>query len=58
MGKDYVEVSFIPDFKRFDEKGITKDTLELFSKRVYDLAGVLNGVNVFLNDSKIPINSF
>jgi DNA topoisomerase-2 len=55
----FTKVSFFPDYKRFNLKNITDDIYELFSKRVYDIAGSLNGkVKVFLNDEYIPIKSF
>ena len=57
--KSFTRVSFYPDFKRFNLEGLTDDIYNLFCKRVYDIAGSLKGkVNVFLNDNKLPINSF
>lgn len=39
--------------------GLTNELVELFKKRVYDLAGVLNKkIQVFLNNELITINSF
>lgn len=55
----YVEISFIPDYKKFGLKGITDDIVALFYKRVYDLAGCTNkNVKVYLNDKEIKIKSF
>lgn len=56
--KDYVQITFRPDFKRFNMDGFNDHTIALFRKRVYDLAGVLQGVDVYLDDELIPINNF
>lgn len=34
------------------------DIVSLMNKRVFDMAGLLNTVKVFLNEREIPINSF
>jgi DNA topoisomerase II len=34
------------------------DTEALFKKRVYDMAGTVRGVNVYLNNKRIPIRTF
>jgi DNA topoisomerase-2 len=49
-GSDYVEIKFIPDYKRFKLNNITEDIYQLFKKRVYDLAGVMGKkVKIFFN---------
>jgi len=53
----YVKIKFIPDYKRFGVDGLTDDMMNLFVKRVYDIAAVTN-VNVFLNNEKINIKGF
>ena len=51
---DYTEIVFEPDFKRFGMNGLDSDTVSLFTKRVYDLAGVTpNSVGIYLNGKKI-----
>ena len=52
-------MSFWTDFKKFKLEGFTDDIYDLFCKRVYDLAGVLNKhVKVFLNEEEIEIQKF
>jgi len=34
------------------------ETVAFLTKRVYDMAGLLPKVSVYLNNRKIPINSF
>ena len=55
--KSYTMISFIPDFPRFKCKKLTKDTIALFKRRVYDIAACTN-VNVYLNDEIIKIKEF
>ncbi|KAF7683272.1 DNA topoisomerase 2 [Astathelohania contejeani] len=57
-GKDYTQVTFRPDFKRFGMECLDSDILSLLKKRVYDLAGILAGVNVELNGTPIPVRGF
>ena len=47
---DFVRVTFQPDFKRFGmENGIDDDLEGLLYRRVYDMAGTVTGVKVYLN---------
>ena len=55
--KSYTKISFIPDFEKFGIKGLTKDIMALFKKRVYDIAMTCTA-KVYYNDKPIPINSF
>lgn len=58
-GDDYTQVSFVPDFKRFNMTHLESDTIELFKKRVWDLSGVMNKkVGIFYNGTRISISSF
>nr|XP_027193921.1 DNA topoisomerase 2-like [Dermatophagoides pteronyssinus] len=55
---DSVTVKFHPDFKKLNmPEKFNGDILSLLKKRVYDLAGTLD-LDVYLNGSKININSF
>lgn len=55
----YTKITFKPDLKRFGIGKLTDDIVSLLEKRVYDLAACThNGVNVYLNDKLIKINSF
>ncbi|KAI9916196.1 hypothetical protein PsorP6_017912 [Peronosclerospora sorghi] len=57
--KDFTCITFKPDLKRFKLEFLNDDIVSLFKKRVYDVAGVSGkGLNVFLNNEKIPIKSF
>lgn len=54
----YVKIKFIPDYARFGmDDGLTDDMIDLFTKRVYDIAA-LTKVKVFLNDKHIYIKNF
>ena len=57
---DYTQVSFEPDLKRFGMKTLTNDMLQVFKKRVYDLAGCSpKTVSIYLNNKKVScIKSF
>jgi DNA topoisomerase-2 len=55
--KPYTRITFSPDLKRFGISELTDDIVNLFKKRVYDIAACTN-VNVFLNDELIKIDSF
>uniref|UniRef100_A0A098VQW0 DNA topoisomerase 2 n=1 Tax=Mitosporidium daphniae TaxID=1485682 RepID=A0A098VQW0_9MICR len=59
-GKQFTRISFIPDLSKFkcNEKSIDQGHLSLFYRRVFDLAGTVKGISVFLNGKKIPISSF
>jgi DNA topoisomerase-2 len=58
-GGDYTKISFRPDFNKFGMAGFDSDTLALFTKRVYDLAGVTDkSLKVYLNGSRVPVDSF
>lgn len=54
--KSYTQISFTPDYKRFGVEKLSDDMLNLFKKRVYDLAAVTN-IKVYLNDTLITVNS-
>jgi len=55
---DYTRISFKPDLAKFGMTCIDDDLDALFQKRVYDLAGCLNDVKIFLNDKRIKIKGF
>jgi len=55
----YLKLSFKPDFKRFEMDGFNDDMIDLFNKRVYDIAACTEDyVKVYLNDKLIEINTF
>jgi len=54
---DFVKVSFLPDYKRFGmENGIDDDLEGLIYRRIYDMAGTVSGVKVWLNGEHLKIN--
>lgn len=57
-GEEYTKVTFRPDLARFGMTRIDEDTASLLQKRVYDMAGVLKDVKVFLNDERLKIKGF
>ncbi|KAI1478458.1 type II DNA topoisomerase [Daldinia eschscholtzii] len=54
---DFVRVSFKPDWNRFGmPEGIDDDLESLLYRRVYDMAGTVRGVKVYLNDNHIKLD--
>ena len=53
---DYTKVSFKPDLPKFGMECLTRDMVALLTRRVYDLAGCLTGVKVYLNGKRIPVS--
>ncbi|KAI1143059.1 type II DNA topoisomerase [Hypoxylon sp. FL0543] len=54
---DFVRVIFKPDWKRFGmPDGIDDDLESLLYRRVYDMAGTVRGVKVYLNDTHIKLD--
>ncbi|SCZ87504.1 BZ3500_MvSof-1268-A1-R1_Chr2-2g04970 [Microbotryum saponariae] len=63
--QDYTRVSmigcritFYPDLARFGMTEFDDDTVALLTKRVYDMAGIIKGVNVYLNGKKLSLKNF
>ncbi|KIJ08620.1 hypothetical protein PAXINDRAFT_88607 [Paxillus involutus ATCC 200175] len=57
-GEEYTRVTFKPDLKRFGMETIDDDTVSLLKKRVYDMAGTVKDVKVYLNDERLKIKNF
>ncbi|KAI0056765.1 type II DNA topoisomerase [Artomyces pyxidatus] len=57
-GEEYTKVTFKPDLKRFGMETIDDDTVSLLKKRVYDMAGTVKDIKVFLNGERLKIKSF
>ena len=57
-GEEYTRVTFRPDLKRFGMATIDDDTIALLKKRVYDMAGTVKDVKVYLNDERLKIKGF
>jgi DNA gyrase/topoisomerase IV subunit B len=64
-GKDYVKITFFPDFKRFNTNGFSNDDVALMTRRVYDIVACTKWlmdkkkcIKVYLNDTPIDICDF
>jgi DNA topoisomerase-2 len=57
-GDEFTRISFKPDLAKFELSEMDSDFEALIKKRVYDMAGCVNGINVQLNGSRIPIKGF
>lgn len=58
-GQDFTCVTFYPDLKKFKMNGLDEDTVSLFTKRAYDMAGVSDPkVKVYINNKRIEIKNF
>ncbi|KAI8924994.1 DNA topoisomerase [Entophlyctis helioformis] len=57
-GEDYTRITFMPDLAKFKMASIDDNFEALLKKRVYDLAGCVRGVKVYLNDTRIKIKDF
>lgn len=60
---DYVKITFSPDLPRFKMTHLDEDTVGLFAKRAYDMAGTMASKEgkkliVSLNENKLGIKSF
>lgn len=54
--KDFVRVTFKPDFAKFGmPDGIDDDTESVMYRRVYDLAGTVDGIKVHLNGEQLKV---
>jgi len=57
-GKEYTQIIFKPDLKRFGMESLDADFEAVLKRRVYDLAGCVKGVKVDLNSERIKIKNF
>lgn len=60
---DYTKITFKPDLQRFGMTTLDADTISLFSKRAYDIAGSMTNkegkkLSVYLNGAKVPVKDF
>jgi DNA gyrase/topoisomerase IV subunit B len=53
-----VQVTFYPDFKRFNIKDLDNDHYNLFYRRAIDIAGMNPKLKIYFNDKKIEANNF
>ncbi|KAI0029066.1 type II DNA topoisomerase [Vararia minispora EC-137] len=57
-GEEFTRVSFTPDLARFGMEHIDEDTVSLLKKRVYDMAGTVRDVKVYLNGKMLKVRGF
>ncbi|KAK8864520.1 hypothetical protein IAR55_001770 [Kwoniella newhampshirensis] len=57
-GDEWTRITFMPDLERFGMTGIDGDTNALLMKRVYDMAGTVKDIKVFLNDERLKVKGF
>ncbi|KAG8951584.1 DNA topoisomerase 2 [Tulasnella sp. 424] len=55
---EFTCVTFKPDLKRFGMDRIDEDTEALLKKRVYDMAGTVGDIKVFLNGERLKVKNF
>ncbi|XP_078324208.1 DNA topoisomerase 2-alpha-like isoform X3 [Crassostrea virginica] len=56
--EDFTSITFFPDLEKFKMTSLTKDMVDLFTRRAYDIAAASRGVKVFLNGKKLPVKNF
>ena len=57
--KPYTKVTFTPDYERLKINGLTESMIQMFQKRVYDIAGITQkNIKVKLNDELLNIKTF
>jgi DNA topoisomerase-2 len=56
--KSFTQITFTPDLKKFGLSTLSDDIVNLFKKRVYDIAGLGEKLKVYYNDHKIETNNF
>jgi len=57
-GDDYTKVTYTADFGKFNMNGMDDDFEALAKRRVYDLAGTIKDVKVYLNGDRVKVNNF
>ncbi|KAF2204575.1 type II DNA topoisomerase [Delitschia confertaspora ATCC 74209] len=55
---DYTKVTYKADFAKFGMEAMDDDFEALVKRRVYDMAGTLKGIKVYLNGDRVKINGF
>ena len=57
-GENFLKISFVPDYSRFGIEDMTADNENLLRRRVFDIAGCNENIQVYLNDIKLPFSGF
>lgn len=55
---EFTKISFRPDLRRFGMTTLDEEFISLVRRRVYDMAGVVKNISVYLNNELIPVNTF
>ena len=55
-GDDYTCITFYPDLSKFKMESLDKDTVDIFTRRAYDIAAACKGVKVVLNGKRIAVS--
>lgn len=56
--KNHTEISYLPDYERFNMTELDNEHFLLIKKRVYDIAGTNPKLKIYFNDELISIKSF
>ncbi|KAH0574585.1 DNA topoisomerase 2 [Spironucleus salmonicida] len=56
--QNYVKISFIPDYARFQLTDLNNDNEALLRRRIFDIAGCNEKLQVFLNEERLPVSGF
>lgn len=56
--EDFTSITFYPDLPKFKMESLDRDTVDLFTRRAYDLAATSHGVKIFLNGQRLGIKNF
>ncbi|XP_060604745.1 DNA topoisomerase 2-alpha-like isoform X3 [Ruditapes philippinarum] len=56
--EDFTAITFYPDLEKFRMETLDKDTVDLFTRRAYDIAAASRDVKVILNGKRIPVKNF
>ena len=56
---EYTKITFKPDFEKFGTTGINDNTIDILSKRVFDICAITTkDISVYFNDKKLTIKDF
>ena len=56
--KSFTKITFTPDLARFGMSEFDDDFVSVLRRRVYDMAGTVKGIQVYLNGEPVPIKGF
>ncbi|KAJ3436308.1 DNA topoisomerase/gyrase [Anaeramoeba flamelloides] len=56
--RNFTKITITPDLEKFGVKSLDNDLISIFKKRVYDIAGTIRGIRVYLNGNKLEIRNF